>query len=271
MTIFVLGKKGMLGRYVYTYLKSQEFNVIGLARPQVDALNMSTSFLTIMGANENDVVINCIGMIKRNDATKSEYALVNSAFPHVLADACEKIGCQMIHVTTDCVFDGHGGNYNEDHEHTAKDVYGMSKSVGEPENATVIRTSVIGEELENSRSLLEWVKSNRGKTVNGFTNHFWNGITCLQFAKVCEHLINTKFFWHGVKHIISPTSVTKQELVQTISDIYKLGMTVNPLETPNKCDRTLSSIGVEIPFVIPELKDQIKEMKEFRSVLDETC
>jgi dTDP-4-dehydrorhamnose reductase len=267
MRVFVLGHKGMLGRYVYTYLKSKKYDVIGVSRPVIDAAKMTKAKLKAAGLHKGDVVINCIGTIKRKDATKVDYALVNSAFPHLLAAACEDIGAKLIHITTDCVYDGMEGMYDESHEHTARDVYGMSKSVGEPENVTVVRTSIIGEEVGQARSLVEWIKSNKGKKVNGFTNHLWNGITCLQFAKVCEEIIERNLFWRGVKHIVSPYPINKADLVKMVSDTYDLGIEVTPMETGQKCDRTLSSTRTDVMFAIPPLHDQVVEMKVFSKKL----
>ena len=48
-----------------------------------------------------------------------------------------------------CVYTGKDGNYTEYSDHDATDIYGISKSLGEPEDATTIRTSIIGEELYN--------------------------------------------------------------------------------------------------------------------------
>jgi dTDP-4-dehydrorhamnose reductase len=268
MKVFVLGHKGMLGRYVYTYLKSKKYEVIGVSRPTIDAAKITHAKLKAVNLHKNDVVINCIGIIKRTDVPKSDFATVNAAFPHVLASICEKVGAKLIHVTTDCVYDGYEGNYDEEHWHTAKDLYGMSKSVGEPENATVIRTSIIGEEIGQARSLVEWIKSNRGNLVKGYTNHFWNGITCLQFAKVCEDIIEENLFWKGVKHITSPTMISKYDLVRLISGIYDLDVAVTPYEATPRCDRTLTSTRTDVIFKdIPDLKDQVIEMKKFYSKL----
>jgi hypothetical protein len=63
--------------------------------------------------------------------------------------------------------------------------------------------------------------------------------------------------------VYSPTSVTKKELVEMISDTYDLDIKVNPFETPNKCDRTISSIRNDVTIVVPELRQQVKEMKDF--------
>ena len=274
MKVFVFGQTGMLGRYVYSFLKSEGFKVIGINRNELDIANTdyncTRALLLRTGLNEGDVIINCAGLIKQRSGTSSfNFIQVNAVFPHLLQKACEEYGCNLIHVTTDCVFNGLKGRYSELDDHDAGDVYGLTKSLGEPEESTVIRTSIIGEEFRNFSSLLEWVKSNKDMEINGYTNHIWNGITCLQFAKICKDIIDNKKFWRGVKHITSPNTINKFDLVRLISNVYDLNVKVVPYETPQKCDRSLVSIRGDVVFEVPELKDQLLEMKDFRNILEE--
>jgi dTDP-4-dehydrorhamnose reductase len=272
MKIYVLGSKGMLGRYVTKYLKNK-YNVIGLARKDIDASSVNEESLHAklhhLGIKENDVVINCVGTIKPQiDALGDLNGIqVNSVFPRFLANVCEKINVKLIHPTTDCVFTGLKGKYNEKDIHDISDVYGRTKSLGEPNNCTVIRTSIIGEEVGQGRSLVEWIKSSSNTTVFGFTNHYWNGVTCLEFAKICEKIIETNGYWTGVRHIHSNT-LNKKELVELISDVYGLNVTVTPKETPIMCDRSILSIYDTVENMsIPTLKNQIQEMKIFSEKL----
>jgi dTDP-4-dehydrorhamnose reductase len=269
MKIFVFGNTGMLGRYVYTYFRQKGFNTIGINRnTPYDAYETNSEYvydtLRNMGASSGDVVINCIGLIRqRNETTNLNFVYVNSVFPLILADVCADNGYRLIHPTTDCVFDGELGNYTEDSKHNALDVYGKSKSLGEPDTATVIRTSIIGEELTGKRSLLEWVKSKKDTQITGYTNHFWNGVTCLQFAKICEHMISKNYWWSGVMHVFSNT-VSKYELVSLINDIYELNIDIIPKEV-DLCDRSLNTVyDANSEFNIPSLYDQLEELSEFK-------
>lgn len=272
MKIYVLGSKGMLGRYVMTYL-NDKYEVIGLTRNQIDVSNINEEVLYAklfhLGLKENDVIINCVGTIKPMvDALGDLNAIqVNSVFPRLLASVCEGMKVKLIHPTTDCVFTGLKGKYNENDIHDISDVYGRTKSLGEPNNCTVIRTSIIGEEVGQGRSLVEWVKSSSNTTVFGFTNHYWNGVTCLEFAKVCEKIIRTNGYWKGVRHLHSNT-LNKKELVETISKVYELNITVTPKETPVMCDRSITTMFSTLDLMlIPTLEQQIKEMKEFSQKL----
>jgi dTDP-4-dehydrorhamnose reductase len=270
MKIYVLGSGGMLGRYVYTYFIDNGWDVIGMTRDTFDASNVykETFFRTFEDAYEGDVIINCMGAIKPMvDKHGTLNAIkVNSLFPHLLANFCDFRSLNMIHITTDCVYSGKKGLYTEKDPHDCIDVYGKTKSLGEPEICTVMRTSIIGEEVGQGRSLIEWIKSMKDKTANGFTNHNWNGITCLQVAKVFMNLIENSKYWRGVRHVFSPNIVNKYELVKLVSDVYGLNISLNATEDKSPVDRTMTSVYDRI-FEIPPIEQQIVEMKEYRSNL----
>jgi len=274
MKIYIFGSTGMLGRYVSTYL-SKKFEVINISRKDIDVSKTDykdlRSTLISLNVNENDIIINCVGTIKpRVDELGDLNAiLVNSVFPRILSDVCEDLKIKLIHPTTDCVYSGKKGKHNEDDVYDVYDVYGMSKALGEPKNCMVIRTSIIGEEVNQGRSLVEWVKSQKNGQAFGFTNHFWNGVTCLQFSKIIEKIISENMFWIGTKHIHSDT-LNKLELVSIINDVYNLNITILPKETSSICDRSLSSkFNNNIKLKIPSLKTQIEDMKEFSLILYE--
>jgi len=268
--ITVLGSNGMLGRYVSRYFEiNLDYNVFRAGRDVIDA-SEATRFNAILSDyldihQEGDVVINCIGIIKPKveESGPEEVWRVNSVFPHLLAYECKKRGIHLFHITTDCVFSGKKGRYIETDLHDADDRYGKSKSSGEPENCTVIRTSIIGEELGQSRSLVEWVKSQAGQETKGFTNHYWNGITCLELAKYIHQILKCQSRDDDVVHVFSPQSFSKYELVQLINARYNLGIKVIPTKVDQKCDRTLSSMFYEKTPHISPLPKQIAEMKEF--------
>lgn len=265
MKVFLFGSNGMLGNYVRSYLSQNHIQVIPLTRKDFDLEELSVlslkKFLEEKGLGADDVIINCAGVIpqasKDRELSKRNYYKINSILPIILS----MLTNHMIHITTDCVFSGTTGGYHEYSTHDEINDYGTSKSLGELCDGTIIRTSIIGEELVNKRSLLEWVISNENRTINGYSNHFWNGVTCLQLAKNIYEIINQNLYWKGVRHIFSPTTVSKYELCAMISDIYDLNIKVKEYET-EKVDKSLSTI-YEIYGNIPELKEQIKEMRDF--------
>lgn len=262
----------MLGRYVTKYFK-QYYEVIELNRDIIDASKITEetleSKLKIWGLKKKDLIINCVGVIKPQIDIQGELKTIqiNSVFPRILANVAERNFVNLIHPTTDCIFNGENGNYSEGDACNVNDTYGITKWLGEPENATVIRTSIIGEEVNQGRSLVEFAKQNRGKEIYGFTDHFWNGVTCLQFAKICHEIIISDNFWTGVRHIYS-NMVTKLALLEMINEIYNLNLTITPRQSFKFCDRSLRSIyKVSDEFRSPSLYTQINQMKEFSGIL----
>lgn len=270
MRIYIFGSNGMLGNYITSYL-SQYYDICALTRNDYDLSKLTISSLEKMllhkSLKKDDVIINCAGVIpqasKQRSLNSKLYFTINSLFPIILSQLCDKYNAKMIHITTDCVFSGKDGLYNELSEHDETNDYGMSKSLGELCNATIIRTSIVGEELTNKRSLLEWVKSNRDKEINGYTNHFWNGVTCLELSKIIYKIIDENLYWPGIRHIFSPRSVSKFELVSMINEVYNLNIKIKPFET-EKVDKTITSFyETNGLFNVPDLKMQIVEIIDY--------
>jgi dTDP-4-dehydrorhamnose reductase len=225
-----------------------------------------------------DYIINCIGIIKPyiNDADAGQTATaleINGAFPNRLEAWASKRGARVIQIATDCVFSGSKGNYLENSEHDAIDVYGKSKSMGEAKGASMmhLRVSIIGPEVAKSSSLLEWVRNQpKNAEISGYTDHFWNGITSFHFAKIARGIIENDLFEAGVFHVLPKDSVTKSELVGLIAEyLGRLDIKVNPTATGANINRTLDTIfaaknkaiwlsaGYESPLSIAQMVSEL--------------
>ena len=68
----------------------------------------------------------------------------------------------------------------------------------------------------------------------------------------------------GIFHIFSPDTATKFELVSIFNKVFGLGMTINPVEASEYCDRSLTSIYPLAARVCDApIKEQVKELKDF--------
>ena len=165
MRILVLGASGMLGNAMIRALSEKEgWEVYGTVRSSdvkrffspdiaerlltgVD-VESHDALVKVFDQVRPDVVINCIGLIKHlPGADDPLLALpINTLFPHRLARHCETVEARLIHISTDCVFNGQKGGYTEEDPTDAQDLYGLSKYLGEvnyPHSIT-LRTSIIG-------------------------------------------------------------------------------------------------------------------------------
>jgi dTDP-4-dehydrorhamnose reductase len=180
-------------------------------------------------------IVNCIGIVKqrKESALAIPSITINSLFPHVLAQLASRWGGRIIHPSTDCVFSGRKGRYTEEDQPDAEDLYGKSKALGElqeVENALTLRTSIIGRELANHNSLLEWLLSQRGATVHGYTRVIYSGVTTNQFARAAGWLIANFPDLSGLYHLTAE-AISKYELLTMLRDAYHLDVRIVPDDT----------------------------------------
>ena len=273
--VTIIGATGMLGSMVYNVLKD-DFSLVLIYKDKeklrfldgvyggiknhktlkFDLLNLqndyekgfqgkikgkfSESFFENVG--NVDAIINCGGIINtRVEKNWYDTLFLNGVIPHILSNFYKE---RFIHITTDCVFNGKKGSpYYEDSLHSPVDFYGLSKEIGEPsQNSLVLRTSIIGPEIANFNSLLEWVRKQKNKTIYGYTNHLWNGVTTKEFGNICKKIISKRDNYpkKGIYHIFS-TDISKYEMVKQIALKYNISVNILPREV-DPIDRRLGTI-----------------------------
>jgi dTDP-4-dehydrorhamnose reductase len=263
MKVFVLGHRGMLGHVVAAFLTEAGFEVVtsfqryfGLPRdPLVETVRDSGC----------EWVVNALGRIKQKSADAAELFRLNAQFP-VHLKARLRPGQRLLHASTDCVFSGRRGQYRVVDEPDAEDPYGFSKLLGEAvaeaPRCLVVRTSIIGPEANTSFGLMGWLLAQRG-VVPGYLNHRWNGVTTLEWAKVCSEVLLGKLpSGHGIIQVASRSALSKFELLKMIAAVWEHPVTVTPLHASDTIDRTL-----EADVVRPELEVQLRELKAWYSGL----
>lgn len=257
----------MAGHAVSKYFEGAGFHVRRVTRKEFDiARDPFSEFEKI--AEGVDHVVNCAGVIKPLIAQTpiQDVLRVNGLFPKNLAKFSKERGIRCFHLTTDCAYSGLRGAYSEADYFDADDVYGMSKIAGEPLDCMTLRTSIIGEERGQSRSLVSWAQSQAGQTVNGFTNHRWNGVTTLYFAQLIHEILEKNLYQEGLFHLHSPDTVTKAELLGTINEVYGLNLTIKDTNAERFCDRSLTSLyPLSGKIVTKTIFDQVRGMKAFFS------
>jgi len=186
----------------------------------------------ILHAVNPDVVINCVGITKRkeqiNDPYKAIY--VNALYPHLLASWVQKNQKRMIHFSTDCVFNGSIGNYNEDSLTSAEDMYGRTKAMGEVryDSCLTIRSSFIGRELEGKSELLEWFLAQNGRTIKGFHKAFYSGVSTIFMAKVVSDVILYHSDLSGLYQLATDNPISKYDLLHVAKHAFKYDVQIEP-------------------------------------------
>ncbi len=270
MRVLVIGSNGMAGHTIVKYLKKQGHVVRTLARSNADIIIDVENTAEVQKLNELtdlfDFVINCIGLLVKDSNDRPDRAiLINSWFPHFLEHAFANSNTKIVHLSTDCVFDGKKGNYVESDVHTEINSYGRSKSLGEINNSKDItfRMSIIGPELKSTGTgLLLWVLTNPQQELQGWDNAWWNGITTLELAKCIEKYMSNPIT--GVYHLVNnENKISKYNLVSKINEVYQLGKTIIKTQGPKPVNKILIDTRNQFNFDISDYDKQLTELKNF--------
>ncbi|MCP4204946.1 MAG: SDR family oxidoreductase [bacterium] len=216
-----------------------------------------------------EFVVNCVGLVKQLEEADDPVlgVAVNSLLPHRLGRLCADIGARLIHISTDCVFDGQRGAYTESDLPNARDFYGRSKALGETlpaeTHAVTLRTSFIGRELKaNTHGLIEWFLAQQGGAVSGFARVIYSGLTSLELAGVIRRIVDRDPGLTGV-HQVASEPISKYDLLMLVREIYDLDIDIRRAEEPIS-DRSLimDSFAEATGFVAPSWREMISRMYE---------
>ena len=160
MSILLFGATGQLGKRLSQHLSQRQIPLVPISRATCDFASASAAQIdTLIAHHKPQCVINEAAYARVDDAEK-ERALVtriNAEVPGLIAAACAKHQAQLIHYSTDYVFDGErAAPYGEDDTTNPINHYGASKRAGElavlraHPNAYVIRLQLLYDATGNS-------------------------------------------------------------------------------------------------------------------------
>jgi len=238
MRLLVLGATGLIGHAVFqTLYQCKNFKVTGTVKTReqkkvfdssiqdrlidgVDATNESI-MKEVFERSRPDQVINCIGYTKHQPDNSIANIALNSVLPHRLVDLCNQFNSRLIHISTDCVFSGEKGNYQEGDIPDAEDAYGKSKILGEifDGNSITLRTSTIGHELFTNHGLLNWFLAQHG-SCEGYRNAIFSGLPTIIFSEIIRDLVIPDSQLRGLYHV-SASPINKYDLLTLIAEIYQ--------------------------------------------------
>lgn len=264
MKVLVLGKTGMLGHIVYQYLKEQGYEVIGTTRNEYDASKDDVEI--IIKKIKPNVIVNCIGILNKACEENKPLAIkVNSYLPHYLDYLSKKYNYYLIHISTDCVFDGIKGNYNETDYPNAITFYGKTKALGEIINNknVTLRTSIVGlDNNPNGIGLFQWFM-NQEKEVEGYSRVIWTGVTTIELAKQIKVAIENHLT--GLQHVVNNDFINKKDLLELFKKYFNKNIEIKS-NYIIKSDKSLIRTKLSYNFNIPSYEEMIKEMKKWEEM-----
>jgi dTDP-4-dehydrorhamnose reductase len=282
--VLIFGASGMLGHRLWRECKDR-FDAFGTVRGRAGSLpdggggeddrivgGVSAEELesvdSAIARTSPQVAVNCIGIVKQSEAARRAAGMVevNSLFPQHLAGICGTRGVRLIHISTDCVFSGRQGGYDELDLPDPADLYGRSKLAGEPESpgALNLRTSMIGWELTTRNGLLEWFASQEEGAVTGFRHAVFSGPTVPEVARLIAKIAEAHPKLAGTYHV-GAAPISKYELLVKIRDALGLRVEIEPADEP-RIDRSLDSSKLRdaVGWTAPSWDEMVAELARER-------
>ncbi|MGO9514260.1 MAG: dTDP-4-dehydrorhamnose reductase family protein [Steroidobacteraceae bacterium] len=281
--VLVLGASGMLGNAVLRFFsRSPNYAVTGTVRSS-NALHMLPEELhgqIVGGVEIHDldglmrlfdrakphIVVNCVGLVKQLPGAEDPLAAIpmNALLPHRLLGLCKVARARLIHISTDCVFDGARGMYRETDIADANDLYGRSKYLGELNDpqAVTLRTSIIGPELGTAHGLVSWFLAQRGR-VKGFTRAIFSGLPTVELARVMRDFVIPAADLSGLYHV-SSAPISKYDLLRGVAREYGHSIEIVP-DGELVIDRSLDSsrFRERTGYVAPAWQEMLRVMHDF--------
>jgi dTDP-4-dehydrorhamnose reductase len=284
-SIVVLGASGMLGhKFMQTISATNRYHVYGTVRstnssrvrriPQnanttlvgdIDSDNLGRLH-TLLKEVKPVAVVNCIGIVKQLPEGNQPLPCIkiNSLLPHQLAEMTREVGSRLFHFSTDCVYSGTKGYYNETDATDPQDIYGKSKALGEISGpgCVTIRSSIIGPELDSHLGLFEWLCLQKGKSVKGYRKALYTGFTTTAMSNVLLMLIEKFPEMTGIWNVASDP-ISKYDILCKINDVLNLGIKIDADET-YAVNRTLDGRKFQTAtgFTPPSWDEMIRQFAE---------
>lgn len=255
MKILVTGSNGLLGqKLVHKLKKDSTVQLIATARGAnrlKDAngykylpldITVEKEVAAICAAEKPDVIIHTAAMtnVDACEVDKEGAELLNVTAVQYLLTTCAKNNIHLVHLSTDFIFDGEDGPYDEHAEAKPLSFYGETKLDAEKlilesnVNAAILRTVLVfgvAEEMSRSNIVL-WAKGalEAGKKLTVVDDQFRTPTLAEDLADGC--ILAAKQKATGIFNISGADFMSVLQLVQRVGKTYNLDVSlVEPISS----------------------------------------
>lgn len=200
---------------------------------------------------------------------------LNAEVPAELARVCAQKGIQLVHISTDAVFDGQRGNYTEEDAPNPLSTYARSKLAAERyvlesyPQALVARVNFYGWSLQGRRSLAEFFFYNlsQGRRVNGFADVIFCPLEVTQLSEILVTLVERDC--QGLYHVVSRECLSKYAFGCALAERFGLDASLitpvsvnkSQLRAPRAPNLTLST--AKLQTVLGQVPGQREGLERF--------
>lgn len=253
--ILVTGSNGLLGQKLVYKLKDRaDVELIATARGENRLLNQKgyqyfsldigdkTNVDDVIDAVQPDHIIHTAAMTQVDDCELDHAACdkANVDAVQYIVDAAERNNSHLVHISTDFIFNGEEGPYDEEGIADPLSYYGMAKWKGEQivQNSNlkwaILRTVLVYGIVDNmSRSnIVLWAKGalEKGNPINVVDDQFRSPTLAEDLADGCILAVDKEAA--GVFNISGKDQFSIIDLVKTVADYYGLDKSlINPVSS----------------------------------------
>jgi dTDP-4-dehydrorhamnose reductase len=237
MKVFVTGVKGQLGFDVVRELEKRGMEAIGVDIDEMDITD-AESVDRVISQAAPDAVIHCAAYTAVDAAEENEELCrrVNAEGPGNIAAVCKKLGCKMIYISTDYVFDGTGERpWEPDDKCAPVSVYGRTKYEGEVavqkalEKYFIVRIAwVFGINGKNFVKTMLRLSQNHD-TVRVVNDQFGSPTYTYDLARLLVDMVQTEKY--GIYHATNEGICSWYDFACAIFEEAGIAMNVVPVST----------------------------------------
>jgi len=181
-----------------------------------------TAVMRLVASLRPDVIIHTVG----SNRVEKMAQVIEQGTRNMTAAAGE-VGARLVHVSTDVVFDGHGGPYREEDPVSPLHGYGRAKAAAEVVVAqhtdhVIIRTSLIYG-LERMDRGTAWVAKalQMRHPVTLFTDQLRNPVWVNTLCQACLELASLDY--RGILHVAGEQAMSRAEFGLRMLDWWGIG------------------------------------------------
>ena len=291
--ILICGSNGLVGQYLSKILENQfEFEILHTSnKRELYLKNLKSDFTQLDITNKGDVkslvsafkpeiIINCVAISNVDFCEKEKETAWNVNVKGVenLISSAKIIGAKLIHLSTDYIFDGNKGDYNEDDKPNPISYYGRTKLAAENSilesgiNFCILRPIVIfgfGKNLKYNFPFWVVESLREGKNISCATDQISNPTYAGQIAEGIISVIKNDF--NGIYNFCGDTKISRFDLAKLCAKIFNLnGELISPITSdelkqiakrPKNTTMDLSKAKKDFKIKFLEISEALEKFK----------